>query len=95
MFDNSVATNSWNQMATTPSASNCYQNYAGYYSNIDYFNSTAQQQLASFNIEFPKRIFLIFSFLLQHENALENSWMKREENWFYNNAAWSNDAQRK
>lgn len=32
------------------------------------------------------------SFSLQHESALDGAaWMKREENWFYNN--W--DAQRK
>lgn len=45
MFDNCSTTNAWNQMTATPSTSNCYQNYAGYYSNIDYLNSTAQQQL--------------------------------------------------
>lgn len=49
MFDNNcTTTNAWNQMTATPSTSNCYQNYAGYYSNIDYLNSTAQQQLVRF-----------------------------------------------
>lgn len=45
IFDNCSTTIAWNQMTSTSSTSNCYQNYAGYYSNIDYFNSTAQQQL--------------------------------------------------
>ncbi|XP_037026706.1 homeobox protein OTX2-B-like isoform X2 [Bradysia coprophila] len=44
-----------------------YQNYSGYYSNMDYIAPTVQQQL---------------------DNAIETSWMKREENWFYNSSNW-------
>ncbi|XP_031628088.1 homeobox protein otx5-B-like [Contarinia nasturtii] len=78
MLENTTSTGcldsrSWNQAASVSSAPNSYQNFSGYYSNLDYLGSNMQQQL--------------------HENALESTWMKREENWFYNNPNW--DAQRK
>lgn len=42
---NSDNNRSWNQMPVP--TSNCYQNYSGYYSNMDYLNSCVQQQLVS------------------------------------------------
>lgn len=45
-------TTAWSQAAavaaaTSPAAAaNCYQNYGGYYSNMDYIGPTVQQQLA-------------------------------------------------
>ncbi|XP_055303402.1 homeobox protein OTX2-like isoform X2 [Sitodiplosis mosellana] len=78
MLENSTSSGcldsrSWNQSANVPSTSNTYQNFSGFYPNIDYLGSNIQQQL--------------------HENALENPWMKREENWFYNTPNW--DTQKK
>lgn len=40
----------WSQaaaVAAATSSSNCYQNYAGYYSNMDYLGPSVQQQLVS------------------------------------------------
>lgn len=39
---------SWNQSASVPTAANSYQNFSGFYSNMDYLGSSVQQQLVSY-----------------------------------------------